>query len=704
MKPHEGELVREISKLQSMVSELKAGFSRALLELNQIQQGDCHLQAELEDTRRGCNKRALHLEALVQSLREELGEIRCQIQQLFGGRLQAEQDGKSSQQQPGETRAIGNASAQRDKGADTLQGCSLEGTRQRLAMMLLHSEWEYVSSLGQLYDKYKTPPAPPNNPEPHKTFLKYVEQMLQRHLVFRNGLEDHLCADQWRCHIGDTFVKLTGQNDSGFSDAYLGYMTSLATILSAEFSQAQQGDKSQVREERDSLRLVSLLLAPVSRIHSYLSIIQNLLDWTSSGHPDRDSLQESQRVLRSLCDNCHTALEKDGHWGEEAVPNHGGRCMTESPDCVPSAFTKYCANPRMPQDTAVNGHPRRDCHLPTPQPVPAMPPSGRILRNDPQTGSLPHRVSAGHPVPVGCWPPPGCDWEGKADQCRPIPLRVPASLQSTELSLFLNPLVPGGAGGVGGLANSGGGSSAQALGRCLALDGRVSGRVYHLNRRLEDCDTDCDPEDLGDASVFDYSSVTSCSPDDILEMRGQGGGGTESREEEEEEGEEDSEIPVLLRPSYTHSALQPGGGAHREGSVCMRWQIPRTASFFPTQNPPDLCVGPQGSGTQGSGSKRLHSALKNRERLPTSAFRPIWDAPCKQGDVTPAKENGVTPRPLKRQERSILKPQPQNKESSSSGLEASVYGAECRGSPVGAQRTETMWNESEDSEGPCSTV
>lgn len=56
-------------QVQGMVCELRAGFSRALLELNQIQQGDTELQSQLEDTRHGCNKRALHLESLVLSLK-----------------------------------------------------------------------------------------------------------------------------------------------------------------------------------------------------------------------------------------------------------------------------------------------------------------------------------------------------------------------------------------------------------------------------------------------------------------------------------------------------------------------------------------------------------------------------------------------------------------------------------------------------------
>lgn len=52
-----------------MVSELKTGFTSALLELSQIQHGDTYLREELEENRRSCQKKALRLEALVESLR-----------------------------------------------------------------------------------------------------------------------------------------------------------------------------------------------------------------------------------------------------------------------------------------------------------------------------------------------------------------------------------------------------------------------------------------------------------------------------------------------------------------------------------------------------------------------------------------------------------------------------------------------------------
>lgn len=87
---------------------------------------------------------------------------------------------------------------------------------------------------------------------------------------------------------------------------YLGYTTTLASFLSLEFKRLNHPDKSQILQvfqeiyhqhcsakihqghqkaalclvlqgsqmEREEMKLLSLLLAPVARIHSYLSHIQ----------------------------------------------------------------------------------------------------------------------------------------------------------------------------------------------------------------------------------------------------------------------------------------------------------------------------------------------------------------------------------------------------------------------------------------------
>ncbi len=44
-------------------------------------------------------------------------------------------------------------------------------------------------------------------------FVKHIDQMLQRHLLFRNTLEVRLTTDGRSCAAGDAFLNLTGQNN-----------------------------------------------------------------------------------------------------------------------------------------------------------------------------------------------------------------------------------------------------------------------------------------------------------------------------------------------------------------------------------------------------------------------------------------------------------------------------------------------------------
>ncbi|XP_061749929.1 rho guanine nucleotide exchange factor 33-like [Nerophis ophidion] len=229
MKPEEAELITEIAKLQGMVSELKAGFTGALLELAQIQHGDSSLRQELEENKRRCQKRASRLETLVESLREEFGVMRGQVLQMCGDtqRPLLEQDGTAAKEsqpagasggrsQPEATPAGATWSPCRGK---VLLHCFLQGlkagltegtdARQQVALQLLHSEWEYVSTLTALYDKYK----PPSTSSSREAFGTCVERLLQRHLLFRNSLQERLSAQHWKSLLGDILVQLVGQND-----------------------------------------------------------------------------------------------------------------------------------------------------------------------------------------------------------------------------------------------------------------------------------------------------------------------------------------------------------------------------------------------------------------------------------------------------------------------------------------------------------
>ncbi|XP_022052813.2 rho guanine nucleotide exchange factor 33 isoform X2 [Acanthochromis polyacanthus] len=654
MKPQEAELVNEISKLQCMVSELKTGFTSALLELSQIQHGDTYLREELEENRRSCQKKALRLEALVESLKEELGVMRCQVVQLYSKRPQ--QEGKSSTAkqsvdpaEPAGGRSRCDCSSAPPAGLSRgklLLHCFLQGlkaglsegtdARHQVAMQLLHSEWEYVSTLNQLYDKYKTPPAHQMTVEPYQTYVKFVEQLLQRHLLFRNTLQERLSAEHWKSLVGDILVQLIGQNDTAFSDMYLGYTTTLATFLSLEFARLNQPEKSHKMQsgqmEREEMKLLSLLLAPVARIHGYLSHIQNLLQWTGKEHPDCSLLLGTERALRSVLTRCHVILEEDVRWEEG-----------EGQSCSDAAAATSSAN------RCTRSQQSRDENDPAAQSRDLQPPPG-----------LSNGLDGGHSMRLECW------------SCSPVRRdRTVQNQPAHDCGRCCSLLTPDAA-GWGENSDSGQGTFSQN-----------NGKVPHQNHSLEDGDTDPD-----DTSAFDYSSVTSCSPDGTLRR--------ETVESVSGEDEEDSQVPVLLKPSYSQQQQQQQPETPRERTVCLRWQIPRLTPHPPIRNP----SGPYGDGPTpclvGSYGKRLVSVRKGSPPLhPKSAFRPIWDDPSKQADSAPEKDNrqGFIP---------IQAPTRQNFQSFNPSRE------NLRPSGVVQQQRVNhaagLWDDSEDSEGPCSTV
>ncbi|XP_067335339.1 rho guanine nucleotide exchange factor 33 isoform X1 [Channa argus] len=682
MKPQEAELVTEISKLQCMVSELKTGFTSALLELSQIQHGDTFLREELEENRRSCQKKALRLETLVESLREELGVMRCQILQLYSNRQRPRQDGKSStckQKECDKTEPDSGGSqcdcssappACRSRGKLLLH-CFLQGlkaglsegtdARHQVAMQLLHSEWEYVSTLNQLYDKYKTPPAHLMDLEPYQTYVKLVEQLLQRHLLFRNTLQERLSAEHWKSLVGDILVQLIGQNDTAFSDTYVGYTTTLASFLSLEFNRLNHPEKSHKVQlfqsgqmEREEMKLLTLLLAPVSRMHSYLSHIKNLLQWTGKEHPDSSLLLGTERALRSILSRCHVILEEDVRW-EEGEGAGQSSCSRAGPR---GSSVNCCTRSQQTEESQSCGE---DCN-------------SAAQRDDQQPATFSNGLDGHHSMRLECW------------SCSPVRrkgcggdrtfLNQPARDCGHACCSLLTP----DAAGWGENSDSGQGTFSQPT-----VKGATDMDGPHENHKLEDCETDPD-----DTSAFDYSSVTSCSPDGTLRREV-----TDSNSGEDEE--EDSQVPVLLKPSY--SQQQQSREAPRERTVCLRWQIPRLTPNPPVRNTAGLCVNEPKPCLISSYGKRLVSVRKGSPPLhPKSAFRPIWDDPSKQADSAPEKDHRQGFVPIQ----APARPSFQNFNLSRENLRPAL--SQPRGNPAAAMSSGGLWDDSEDSEGPCSTV
>ncbi|XP_042186233.1 uncharacterized protein LOC112247676 isoform X1 [Oncorhynchus tshawytscha] len=726
MKPQEGELVSEISKaveilflsedsghlhtqLQGLVSELKVGFSSALYELSQIQHGDSDIREEVGEARRSCERKALRMETLVESLRDELGEMRCQILQLCGSNRQRspiQQEVKVTQsalatQRDSDTGLVVNGrshcecSASSSTSSSSNRGrvllhCYLQGlkagmyegtdARHQVTMQLLHSEWEYVSTLNQLYDKYRTPPALQMDLEPYQNYLKFVEELLQRHLLFRNTLEQRLSAHDWKGLVGDIFVQLVGHNDSSFLDIYHGYTAALATFLSIEFNRIMLNGTIQSTQsytkEREEVQLFSLLLAPVSRIHSYLTLIQSLLQWTDSDHPDCSLLQGSERVLRNILSRCHLILEDDVRWGD------GGRMAGPSGSCSACPCAKSCDHrSQLCPATDTQKHRQES--------------AGKREEQQPRLSNC----------AAGCQSMPVARWStGTVRKKSCYRDRTGGTFQSHlhdscglaglvyggDISAFLHTAPPG-----WGDSDSGQESPSQATGVKVHGHGPQTPGPHMVQRSTDDCDTE---EDVGDTSVFDYSSVTTCSPDGTLRREGE----ASNTEEEDEEEDTDSQVPVLLKPSYTQQQ-QLLRDSPRERTVCLRWQIPRLP--YPSSRSPRHQAGPAGlegqgqtSGPAGPYGNRVINITKGPPPLiPTSVFRPIWDEPPKQEDAAPVKEN--TPqgfRPVQATERQTFP-----------NFKKLRFETQPRVGHVkaGAMGGVAVWDESEeDSEGPCSTV
>ncbi|KAL4656226.1 hypothetical protein GN956_G6395 [Arapaima gigas] len=569
MKPQEGELGIKISELQSVVSDLKAVFSSALLELSRIKDSDTCLQEDLKQAQRTCDTRTCQLEALLFSLKEELLEMRCQMLQLCCDQQKLQQSLNMSRLSRGsgpQRNCCCGCCADRGIHCDGpllhfhLQGGSAgrhlhtgdavyafvpegfapqrttepssattapwggsvphaspcEGRRMQAALELLHSEQEYVKTLSRLHDKFEILSGLQGEQESETKPSKYTEQLLRRHGLFRKELEDRLSRGPRLDRVADAFAELTRRDDSAFSKMYLGYLRTLPEVISALKSDTAVCNTQASSGDRRHLLDVFPILAPVSRIHNYMIHTQSLLQWTGKEHPDYRLLEDRKREFGLLLSQCHELLE-----------NGGLGDVKEEPGC------------------------RSAC---------------------------PHE----------------CRSAGNA--CRP---------QDASHPFDKHPLFPA-TSGADGKERSG--VCGQGFLLRLKTSGEQACGQEPPDVRETAADGDTDQEDFGNTSVFDYSSVTSCSPDGTFDMGAKAG--EEARcvpgRGNVSDSETDSQVPVLLKPSQRPSS--PSG----EASPCPRWQVPRVS--------------------------QEHSVTKNLPHSPGRTFKITWDKSFKQDEFPPPND------------------------------------------------------------------
>ncbi|XP_041122667.1 uncharacterized protein LOC121324637 [Polyodon spathula] len=321
MKTPDSELTSQISQVQVMVSELRAGFGSALQELSSIQHKDAVLQQHIDQTREDCSLQIQELRRPVFSLKDDLQVALCEIRRVSDWQLRLQQDLDEGQLESTglfdqhSHRSVTCGSSESEEHAPAppvcrnlllrcyLQGlrqCQGQGRRQQAAMELLQSERVCVSSLSQLQLHLGTAlPPRAHRQELSEAFRACVQQLSQRHLLLRNTLEERVFSWKWQGMLGDMFAQLTSQDDDDFLDSYLTYFRlfhSCLLVLRQSWSEWPSTHLQDPAPGRDQ-QLLSLLSAPLSQIHSYLSHIQDLSRWTSGEHPDSYLLKLSERRL-----------------------------------------------------------------------------------------------------------------------------------------------------------------------------------------------------------------------------------------------------------------------------------------------------------------------------------------------------------------------------------------------------------------------
>ncbi|XP_039596927.1 rho guanine nucleotide exchange factor 33 isoform X1 [Polypterus senegalus] len=184
-----------------------------------------------------------------------------------------------------------------------------EGGRSQAVLELLYSEQKYVSCLSELQVTFiKALEALPQSHEVSDVFLACLYQLSQHHKLLRNTLESRIFSHRWQGIVGDTLAQLTNRDDGNFLDIYLTYFRIFPSFHSLFCLSRDQnyGSFTQCKQKQ----LESLMSAPLSRISSYLSHVQNISRWTHNEHPDHYFLGLSEKRLQEFLRCSHIFLKE----------------------------------------------------------------------------------------------------------------------------------------------------------------------------------------------------------------------------------------------------------------------------------------------------------------------------------------------------------------------------------------------------------
>ena len=220
--------------------------------------------------------------------------------------------------------------------------------RNRVVREIFHTEDTYVKSLRTLTSFFYRPLLKgkllPSH-ELRQLFPAELNHLLSCHTDLLDKLRDRVLDSKWNGTIGDIFSNLCpGSKSMEFFQMYSGYVLAFPAALAVYDKQIRSNEEFRgfIRACMESpccrgLDLCAFLLTPIQRLPRYLLLLNELIKFTDSSHPDSYfanlAAEKFKACLVLLNDSIHLVLDiasKSSAWQNEPRAKSANRANKTS--------------------------------------------------------------------------------------------------------------------------------------------------------------------------------------------------------------------------------------------------------------------------------------------------------------------------------------------------------------------------------------
>ncbi|XP_017582184.1 rho guanine nucleotide exchange factor 33 isoform X5 [Corvus cornix cornix] len=323
----------QISQLQALASELKAGFTEAMQELSRIQHGEYALEEKVKSCRCAMEEKVAEMKNSLNTFKEELSDAKSMIEEISAKQEEMQQKIEQLQQEKRrESRKMKAKRAQKDDHGSQTVPTPLQGSpfrsinlpepvlmsedftsllhnvtyekvsdtrimpmgeggvkviagpakRQNIALELLESERKYVINLSLILKIKATLQGPDvkRSTKERSFFPNSLRFLVQQHVDLLHALQERVLSWPRQGILGDIFLKLTN-DENNFLDYYVAYLRDLPECISLIHVVILKEVEEEIKSD-----LYILFFHIVQRIPEYLIHLQNVLKFTEQEHPD----------------------------------------------------------------------------------------------------------------------------------------------------------------------------------------------------------------------------------------------------------------------------------------------------------------------------------------------------------------------------------------------------------------------------------